>query len=235
MGIWKTRFEDSAFCERMKFVVSAVQATATLGMFLVAMIGIWKVTPIITYQAAQIEEEKEAAVEAGRLTPEQALADAFANDLLAWWSERVLCYERALELIQQANGTGMNVSCTVVASKAINKPDYLVVKTRDASGVRDEVRAPVNSNALPPSRYIQRKLNAGAFSALSPEMRERVENAIARYMQERMLPELPPVYVNAGMSPEEIYRLISYDQGRREAALEHIRALREVINEAMAG
>jgi hypothetical protein len=35
--------------DRWSLITGSLQAAATIGMFLVALVGIWKVTPIITY------------------------------------------------------------------------------------------------------------------------------------------------------------------------------------------
>lgn len=48
-------WKDLDYQGRVSVLTSGVQAAATFGMFLVAIIGIWKVTPIITYQVQQMQ------------------------------------------------------------------------------------------------------------------------------------------------------------------------------------
>ena len=44
--------------ERLGLIAVIVQASATVGMLIVAIIGISQVAPIITYQTYQIEQKK---------------------------------------------------------------------------------------------------------------------------------------------------------------------------------
>ena len=50
---------DIKFSERLGLIAVLVQAGATVGMLIVAIVGITQVAPIITYQTSQIEQRKE--------------------------------------------------------------------------------------------------------------------------------------------------------------------------------
>lgn len=51
-------WSDIKTSERWSLIATTVQASATVGMLVVAVIGISKVAPIITYQTYQIEQKK---------------------------------------------------------------------------------------------------------------------------------------------------------------------------------
>ena len=81
--------------DRWALVSSSLQAAATWGMFVVALVGIWKVTPIITYQIQQQE------VQAERASAQQfgaSLTDVFAADALNWWTGQVRSFQRIIDV-----------------------------------------------------------------------------------------------------------------------------------------
>lgn len=225
MGWW-----DLEFKERWQTIVAAVQAAATLGTFVVAAVGIWKVTPIITYQ---VERQKEAEPAPPGISEYSKVANKFVDGVLNWWTGQVQDYQRIMELIGKRVELGLDVNYEVAKSKVENEPDFLVVTASDARGKTEVVRVPVNTKAMPPSQYIQREINQGAFSGLDSTRRQRVENAIARYMHACMLPKVPPAYVSTGMSLREVHDQIALAQDQRKEAIRHIRALRGIIDAAL--
>lgn len=216
--------------ERWKMVIAAVQAAATFGTFIVAAVGIWKVTPIITYQ---VERQQEAAPAPAGTSEYSEVANEFVDDVLRWWTVQVQGCQRIMELTGKQAGAGLDVNYEVVKSEVQNEPDYLVVTASHARGETEMVKVPVNAGAIPPSQYIQRKINHGAFSGLDSTRRQRVENAIARYMHKCMVPKVPPAYVSAGLSLREVHEQVALAQGQREEAVRHIRALRGIIDAAL--
>nr|NIQ08850.1 hypothetical protein [Gammaproteobacteria bacterium]NIR95788.1 hypothetical protein [Gammaproteobacteria bacterium]NIW46417.1 hypothetical protein [Gammaproteobacteria bacterium] len=133
---------------------------------------------------------------------------------------------------------GWNVKFDVIASDVTDGPpeamaDLLVVSATDAGGKQEVVKVAVNDKALPPSQYIQCKINQGAFSKLETATRQRVENAIGSYMHAFMLPKVPPAYVNEDMSLEEIQQEISLRQRSRKEAIRQIQVLKGIIDAAL--
>ena len=50
-------WRELEYRERWSLVVSTIQALATLGAFTVALVGVWRVAPIITYQVEKQKSE----------------------------------------------------------------------------------------------------------------------------------------------------------------------------------
>ena len=95
--------------QRVGLFAVIVQASATVGMLIVAIIGITQVAPIITYQTYQIEQKKEEAEKKvqkekttleTRLPTHSVVADRFVNDVLGWWTNQVESYQQIMDAIQ---------------------------------------------------------------------------------------------------------------------------------------
>ena len=79
--------------QRASLVATVVQAGATVGMLIAAIIGLNQVAPIITYQTYQIEQKKEKEAEEKalkesaletQLPKHSVVVDRFVNDVLGW-------------------------------------------------------------------------------------------------------------------------------------------------------
>ena len=92
--------------DRWLLVAAVIQAVSTFGMFAIALVGIWNVQPIITYQLERQERqarEEQARAEVpvvpeGGVRAESATATRFVGEISAWWREQTDGYERILEL-----------------------------------------------------------------------------------------------------------------------------------------
>lgn len=245
MQSWK----NMEYKDRWLLICSALQATAALGTFLVAIVGLLSVAPIITYNIEQqeraVQRDKISAPETlpapqtGKAEPSE-VAQRFVTDVLAWWTPQVEGYQRILELTDASvKGQGKTSFEIVPSTDVANIPggtvDLLVLTVANPAGKTETVQVPVNANAMPPSQYIQCKINQGAFAALDPDARLRVEQAIGRYLHAYMLPKVTPAYVQSDMSLEQLRAAISYHQDHRREALRHIRALGGIIDAALAG
>ena len=54
-------WKEISLKDRWIMVAATLQALAAVGTFLVALVGIWKVAPIITYQVQQVARQEEKA------------------------------------------------------------------------------------------------------------------------------------------------------------------------------
>ena len=226
-------WKDLDFRDRLSVMTSGIQATATLGMFLVALIGIWKVTPIITYQVQQ-QESALAQIEVEPSTHPLVL------DALSWWGGHLQNFDRLVEVLGDAEDGRADVSFEILAEAGAEiipgvRPDLLVVSVVDAKGGLERISVPVNNNAMPPSQYIRFRVNQGAFESLPEEQRQNVEIAVERYINRVMVPVVPPLIVRADMSLQELQFEISATRHHREEALRHIKGLQEVLTAAMRG
>lgn len=238
-------FRDIETKYRWSLIISAAQALATLGMFVVALIGVWKVAPIITYQTYQIEQKQEAEqtaelakVSEAKLPQYSAAVDRFVNDVLGWWTSQVKSYQRIMDLIKEKDKRQLNIKFKVVGSapasnEQIPDPDSLVVTATGANMKKQTIRVPVNEHAMTPNQYIQCKINQGMLYGLESTARQRVEIAIAQYIQAGMVHKVPPAYVQPDMSLQQLYEAISYHQNQRVEAIAQIRALQGVIEAAL--
>jgi hypothetical protein len=224
-------WKDLEYRERMSLVTSSLQASATFGMFLVALIGIWKVTPIITYQVQQQESEvAQIAVEPH--------TDPLVVDALGWWSGHMRDYRRLVEILGEAEEKGLDASFDILQAAGSEivpgvRPDLLVVSAVDSKGEQEVISVPVNENAMAPSQYIRYRVNQGAFASLPDAQRRSVEIAVERYINRVMVPVVPPLIVRADMSLEELRFEISMTRHHREEALRHIKGLEEIVTAAM--
>lgn len=223
------------FKDRWSLVAGGLQAAATLGMFVVTLIGIWKVAPIITYQVQQ-QESKVAQAQPGLML--EAVSEPFVVDALVWWTGHVESYRRIVELTGAPGRTGGKVSFEIQADRGTAiapgmKPDLLVVTAAGPGGKKEVVTVPVNKNAMSPSQYVRFKLNHGAFAKLPKSERQKVEIAIERYINRGMVPKVPPLYVRPDMSLEQLQTEIAMNQHHREEALRHIAGLQEVLSSTM--
>ena len=224
-------WKDLDYRGRVSVLTSGIQAAATFGMFLVALIGVWKVTPIITYQV----EKQESALSQIAVEPH---THPLVLDALSWWGGHLQNYDRLVEVLGETKGADPNVSFEILAEAGAEiipglRPDLLVVSVVDAAGKEEKISVPVNSNAMPPSQYIRFRLNHGAFEDLPDAQRQTVEIAVERYINRIMVPVVPPLIVRADMSLEELQFEISSTSHHREEALRHIKGLQEVITAAM--
>ena len=222
------------FKDRWSLVTGGLQAMATVGVFVVTLIGIWKVAPIITYQIQQ-QESKVAATQS-KLKPE-AVTDPFVIDALTWWTDVLQSYQRIVELTGASGRVGRKVSFEILigGGSAIApgmKPDLLVLTAVGPAGKKEVVSVPVNKNAMSPSQYLRFKINHGAFAKLPKDERRKVEMAVEHHINHHMLPKVPPINVRSDMSLEELREEVALNQHDREEALRRIMGLEEVLSSA---
>ena len=231
--------------QRIGLIAIVVQASATVGMLIVALIGITQVAPIITYQTYQIEQKQEEEAEKKAQQEEAALetklpkhsvvVDRFVNDVLGWWTNQVESYQQIMDAIKNKD---KKVTFKVVggkpgSSEAMSTPDFLIVTATSAAGKKQVIKVAVNEGAMNPNQYIQCKINQGLlFDMVEPE-REKAEIAISRYINEGMVNKVPPAYVQPDMTLKQVHEAISYQQAQRVEAIAQIRALHGVIEAAL--
>ena len=217
------------FKERWSLATSALQAGATLGMLVVAVVGVWKVTPIITYQVQQQQSEL------AQMVPEPN-TDPLVVDALAWWTGQLRGYRSVVTMIDESVRQDREVSFELLpgGGTAIApgvSPDLLTVSTPGSRGAT--VSVPVNQNAMSPSQYLRFRVNQGAFSGLPEEQRRRVELEVERYINRHMVPAVPPITVRADMTIGELRTEVALNAHHRDEALRHIKGLEETIAVAM--
>ncbi len=220
------------FKDRWSLVTGGLQAAGTVGMFVVALVGIWKVAPIITYQVQQ-QESKIAQGSPGLKLG--SVTDPFVIDALGWWTDQVQSYQRIVYLTSASGRAGRTVSFEIVAGGGTAiapdmKPDLLVVTATGPAGKREVVTVPVNKNAMSPSQYLRFKINEGVFAKLPKDERRKIETAVERYINRDMVPKVPPVNVRQGMSLEQLQAEVALNQHHREEALRHIMGVEEVLS-----
>lgn len=221
--------------DRWNLITGSLQAAATIGMFLVALIGIWKVTPIITYQVQQQEVQAERA-KVQPLTGSQT--DVFVADALNWWIGQVQSFKRIIEVTGAGAPKDSRVAFKLVKSGGTSiapgvAPDLLVVTVTDRQGKAESITVPVNEHAMSPSQYLQCRINQGAFAGLGAGKREEAEVAVERYINRHMLPKVPPARVKADATLKQVHAEVQLHQHRREEALEHLRGLKGVLDAVM--
>ena len=234
--------------ERLGLIAVIVQASATVGMLIVAIIGISQVAPIITYQTYQIEQKKEEEAEKKaqlekatldtRLPTHSVVADRFVNDVLGWWTNQVESYQQIMNAIENKDKQQMKVTFKVVSAKTdssgvISSPDFLIVTAIRPAGKKQVIKVAVNEGAMNPNQYIQCKINQGLLYDMPAPEREKVELAISRYINEGMVSKVPPAYVQSDMTLKQLYEAISFHQVQRVEAITQIRALHGVIEAAL--
>ncbi len=217
--------------ERWNLVTGTMHAIASFGLAVVAVVGLYKVAPIIVYQVEQQEREAQGpiAVHEGGSARSQA-AEGFMGEALDWWTQQVDGHQRILELLEAPG----RVSFELAAAEPIRgapeiASDHLVVTAPAGAGRPEVVRIPVNEHAPSPNQYLQYKINHGAFADLPAAERQAVEGAIASYIHNFMVPKAPPAFVEGDMSRDELRQAIADGQAQRRAAIKHLRALRSVI------
>ncbi len=236
------------FRARLALIAAIVQASATVGMFIVAIIGISKVAPIITYQTYQIEQkreeetkkqEKEEQAELETKLPKHSMsADRFVNDVLGWWTNQVENYQKIMDLIASKNKQQLKITFRIVAAKSddsesIASPDFLIVNATDPTGKKQVVKVAVNEKAMNPNQYIQCKINQGTLYDMTATDRQKAEIAITRYIHQGMVNKVPPAYVQSDMTLKQLREAISFHQAQRVEAIKQVRALQGVIETAL--
>jgi hypothetical protein len=228
-------WKDLGTKDRWLLVSAALQAAATMGTFAVALVGIWKVTPIIAYQVQQQEARVE---QAAQTVAGESVTDRFAADAVNWWSAQVASYQRILDLTQ-ARAPGDRVVTFDVVSHGTTAiapgvtPDLLVVTATARDGSRETASVPVNEHAMPPSQYLQCRVNQGVFAGLKAADRAKVEIAVQRYIQRSMLPRVPPAHVRQDMSLKQLHDEIALHQAQRVEALQHLLGLKDLLEGAV--
>jgi hypothetical protein len=241
-GLSEEHWKTLGLQQRWTLVVLTIQATAAAGTFLAAMIGLWSVSPIITYRIHEQERLAEAgAAETAITLPDTHPVTAkFVQDVYGWWQSQVESYQRIIELIETRETLGAEVRFELREEAQIpdvpaSVSDFLVVTARGPDGREETVTAPVNENAMPLTQYIQFRINHGAFAELDPETRQRVEEAVARYTRFYMTPRVSPPHVGTTMTLDEVSKEIQSCQQLRIGAFKHIQALNAVIEVALLG
>jgi hypothetical protein len=228
-------WRDLGTKDRWQLVASALQAVATVGTFFAAVVGIWKVTPIITYQVQQQEAQAERVAQAVMPTTllGEAVTDRFVDDAVRWWSGEVASHQRILDL----TGGGLRdrkvtfeliaAGATAVAPGVV--PDLLVVTATGPGSASETVKVTVNEHAMSPSQYLQRRVNQGFFAELDAATRTKVEVALQRYIYRQMVPRVPPVHVQPTMSLKQLHDEIALDQSQRVETLQHLLGLKAML------
>ena len=232
---WKTL----GLQQRWTLIVLTVQAAATTGTLIAALVGLWTVSPIITYRIEQQERGKRTEQEI-TLPDTDPVTARFVEDVHAWWQDRIESYQRVLELIGEREDADLNIRYEILEAPQIagvdeSRSDILVLTATDRAGRTRVAKAPINEGAMPLTQYIQYRLNHGAFSELDETKREKVDAAVSQYMRFYMVPGVPPPYIGTNMSPEEIASEIRSCQKLRIDAFKHIQALNAVIEVALVG
>jgi hypothetical protein len=209
-----------------------------MGTFIAAVVGVWSVTPIITYRIQQQERLRQMEERAITLPDTSPVTARFVQDVHSWWGERVQIYARALEALGAREELGLDIAVDIVESPQLagveeSVSDVLVLTATGRDGKAQVIEVPVNDKAMPLTQYIQYRINHGAFSDLAPAHRQKVETAISQYMRFYMVPKVPPPYVGTNMTLDEIEREISASQQLRVDATKHVQALNAVIEVAM--
>jgi len=213
-------------------IIATIQSIATLGTFIVALVGISRVTPLISYQIERQQDDESTKSILSLLQSEEA-ADKFVGEALGWLTVQVKNYQHIMDLIKRRDQRNLDVTYDIEESTTQNVPDILVVTAVNVDGKAEMVKVPINSKVMSPTQYIQQKINKGSFSSLDSRKRLKVENSITSYMKAHMQPKVPPPYIRLGMSLQQVYEEISYSQDHRNDTIKHIRALKGVIDEAM--
>jgi len=221
--------------DRWLLVSGSLQAAATWGMFLVAVVGIWKVTPIITYQ---VQRQESQAEQESLQQLDGTLTDIFSADALKWWTAQVHSFRRIIEVTGTSAPRDKKVVFELIEGGAGSiapgvRPDLLVVTLTDRQGRVESIKVAVNEHAMSPSQYLQRRINQGFFASLSPENRKKAEVAVERYIHRHMLPRVPPAHVEAGASLKQLHDEIKRDQHLREQALKRLAGLKTMLDDAM--
>jgi len=234
-------WKDLSSKDRSVVIAAWLQASATMGMFLVALIGIWQVTPIITYQIQQQAQAARApaAPYATTLPMKDTVTARFVAEAFHWWSTQVSGYRRIIELTAAPTPRDLKVSHQLISGGgqevvAGMRPDLLVVTATGPQGDKEVVSVPVNENAMAPSQFLQCKINQAYFAELPAPQRQRVEIAASRYLHDVMMPRAPAAFIRAGMSMRQVHEELLLHQHEREKALEHIQALENVLEKASA-
>ena len=227
---WKTL----GLQQRWTLIVLTVQATAALGTLIAAIVGVWSVSPIISYRIQQQERLRETGERAITLPDTHPVTARFVQEVYSWWEEQVGDYGRALDVIRAREELGLDVAYELMESPQLagvaeSVADILVLTATGPDGKAQVVEVPVNENAMPLTQYIQYKINHGAFSELDLAKRQKVEAAVSQYMRFYMVPRVPPPYIGTKMSLDEIEREIRASQRQRVDAAKHILALNAVI------
>lgn len=233
---WKTL----GLQQRWTLVVLTIQACAAAGTFIAAMVGLWSVSPIITYRIQEQERLAEAAETAITLPDTHPVTARFVQDVYRWWESQVERYQRIIELIGTRNTLGAEVRFELREQAQIpdvpaSVADFIVVTARGPDGREETVSAAVNENAMPLTQYIQFKINHGAFAELDPQTRQRAEEAVARYTRFYMTPRVSPPHVGSTMTLDEVLREVQSCQQLRIDAFKHIQTLNAVIEVALLG
>lgn len=233
---WKTL----GLQQRWTLIVLTIQATAALGTFIAAIVGVWSVSPIISYRIEQQERLRQTEERAITLPDTHPVTARFVQDVHGWWESHVLSYERVLEILEAREQLGLSVAYEIYESPQLvgvaeSTSDVLVLTATGADGKAQVVEVPVNENAMPLTQYIQYKINHGAFSELDMAKRQRVEAAVSQYMRFYMVPRVPPPYVGANMTLDEVAHEVGASQKLRVDAMKHVQALNAVIEVALLG
>ncbi|MDH5540688.1 MAG: hypothetical protein OEY03_14905 [Rhizobacter sp.] len=223
--------------DRWLMVTAGLQAIATIGTFLVAMVGIWQVTPIISYQ---VQQQQAAAERSTAGAASESITDRFAADAVGWWSAQVTNYQRVLDLTgpNAPRGRKLSFELIVDGTTAIAPgvtPDLLVVTSTSSAGTSEIVKVPVNEEAMPPAQYLQCRVNQGAFAALAAADRSKVEIAVLTFIQRQMVPRATPPHVRSDMSIDQVHDEIALVQGQRVAALQHLLGLKAMLDAVVRG
>jgi hypothetical protein len=228
-------WRDLGTKDRWQLVASALQAVATVGTFFAAVVGLWKVTPIITYQVQQQEAQAERVAQA--VMPStllgEAVTDRFVDDVVRWWSGEVASYQRIVDLTG-GGPRGRKVTFELIAAGATTVapgvvPDLLVVTATGPGSASETVKVAVNEHAMSPSQYLQRRVNQGFFAELDAATRTKVEVALQRYIYRQMVPRVPPVHVQPTMSLEQLHDEVVLDQSQRVETLQHLLGLKTML------
>jgi hypothetical protein len=158
-------WRDLEYRERWSLVVSTIQAFATLGAFMVALIGIWRVAPIITYQVEK--QRAEALPVAMGETSGSEIATRFTTEAIAWWTPRVRDYARIIELIRTREDAGLEVSFELIeapedAGSGTWKADVLVVAAKHPREEDEVIRVEVNDRAMTLAHFLIRRPASGS-------------------------------------------------------------------------
>ncbi len=233
-------WKDLDFKERWTLALGSVHALATAVLAIVATLGLAQVAPILVYQIEQQQKAEKTlrAEPAMQVSEYGSVANAFVDDVMAWWMSEVHAHQRIVELIKMSEQKAADLAIEITEGNPIPaapeiRSECLTVTATLGSDATEVVRIAVNEGAPPPTQYIQYKINHGAFADLNPSQRQKVEDAIARYMNLFMVPDVPPAFVKRTASLSELHDGISCGQPQRVNTIRHIRALKGIIDASL--
>jgi hypothetical protein len=198
-----------------------VQAGASVGILIVAVLGLNTFAPLVAYQT-----------ETRRVEANLVASNEFTRDVIEWWAQQLRGYNGIMKEISSRQSTGADIVFRVAHSES--GPDILILDARHPNAVSRRYAVIVNEDR-PIRKRIAQIFTGELYLELYPTEQEKMRGVVDRFARSTgtLIDKLPAPHADERMELDQLSRSMFVHSTDRREALTQLRMLDVVISDAL--